>query len=190
MAVTKGVSPTVIKDAYDHGIRHFGENMVQEAQGKVAQLGSFRPYITWHMVGHLQSNKARKALEIFDIIHSVDSVRLAEILSRRAEKIVPILLQVNVSGEVTKSGFSTGEVADALRRISQLANLRVVGLMTIAPLSAHPEDVRPIFRRLRELRDRLGLEHLSMGMSGDFEVAIEEGATIVRIGRAIFGERR
>jgi pyridoxal phosphate enzyme (YggS family) len=190
VAVTKGVSLAMIKAAYDCGIRDFGENRVQEAEGKIAQLGDLRPSVTWHMIGHLQSNKVKKALRIFDIIHSIDSLRLAELLSRRTDRTVPILLQVNVSGEVSRSGFSVGELNDAFHKIAQLANLKVVGLMTIAPPSADPEKVRPFFRKLRELRDDMGLEHLSMGMSDDFEVAIEEGATMVRIGRAIFGERR
>lgn len=188
VAVTKGVPAGTIKDAYDCGVRHFGENRVQEASVKVAQLSDIRRDLTWHMVGHLQSNKAKKALELFDIIHSVDSLRLAEVLSRRAEREVAVLLQVNVSGEVSKSGFPADEVPDVLRDISRLPNIRVIGLMTIAPLSADPEEVRPVFRRLRELRDELGLGHLSMGMSDDFEVAVEEGATMVRIGRAIFGQ--
>jgi pyridoxal phosphate enzyme (YggS family) len=142
------------------------------------------------MVGHLQSNKAKTAIELFDIIHSVDSVRLAEILSRRAQKPLPVLLEVNVSGETTKGGFSLGEIAVAVNEIKQLPCLRVIGLMTMAPLVADPEEARPVFRKLRELRDSLKLEHLSMGMTDDFEVAVEEGATMLRIGRAIFGERR
>jgi len=190
VAVTKGVPTATIRDAFDFGVRDFGENRVQEAEDKILQLSDIRQNVTWHMVGHLQSNKARRALDLFDIIHSIDSVRLADILNVRAKRAVPVLLQVNVSGEATKSGFAVGDVAKAVEEIKRLPNLEVVGLMTIAPLVAAPEDARPIFRRLRELRDQLGLKHLSMGMSDDFEVAIEEGATIVRIGRAIFGERR
>jgi len=190
VAVTKGVPTATIRDAFDFGVRDFGENRVQEAEDKILQLSDIRQNVTWHMVGHLQSNKARRTLDLFDIIHSIDSVRLADILNVRAKRVVPVLLQVNVSGEATKSGFAVGDVAKAVEEIKRLPNLEVVGLMTIAPLVAAPEDARPIFRRLRELRDQLGLKHLSMGMSDDFEVAIEEGATIVRIGRAIFGERR
>ncbi len=190
VAVTKGVPPEMMRNAYECGIRHFGENRVQEATAKMMQLFDLRPEITWHMVGHLQSNKAKKAVELFDIIHSIDSLRLAEVLDGRAEKPVRVLLQVNVSGEADKSGFSVAEVAAVLGYISCLTNIKVIGLMTIAPLCADPEEVRPVFRRMRELRDELGLKHLSMGMSDDFEVAIEEGATMVRIGRAIFGERR
>jgi pyridoxal phosphate enzyme (YggS family) len=190
VVVTKEVGVSAIRAAFDCGIRDFGENRVQEAEDKIAQLSDLKPDVTWHMVGHLQSNKARTAVELFDIIHSVDSIKLAEILSRRTEKAFPILLQVNVSGEATKSGFSVGEVANAVNEIKQLPNLKVVGLMTIAPLAADPEEVRPVFRKLRKLRDSLGLEHLSMGMTDDFEVAAEEGATMLRIGRAIFGDRR
>jgi len=190
VVVTKEVGVPAIKAAFDCGVRDFGENRVQDAEDKIAQLSDLRPDIIWHMIGHLQSNKARTALELFDIIHSVDSVRLAEILSRRAEKSFPVLLQVNVPGEATKSGFAMGDVANAVNKIGKLPNLNVKGLMTIAPLVADPEEVRPVFRKLRELRDFLGLEHLSMGMTDDFEVAVEEGATILRIGRAIFGERR
>jgi pyridoxal phosphate enzyme (YggS family) len=190
VVVTKEVEVSAIRAAFDCGIRDFGENRVQEAEDKIAQLSDLKPDVTWHMVGHLQSNKARTAVELFDIIHSVDSVRLTEILSRRAEKSFPVLLQVNVSGEATKGGFVVGEIANAVNEIKKLPNLKVMGLMTIAPLVSEPEEVRPVFRKLRELRDSLGLEHLSMGMTDDFEVAVEEGATMLRIGRAIFGERR
>ncbi|TEU03503.1 MAG: YggS family pyridoxal phosphate-dependent enzyme, partial [Dehalococcoidia bacterium] len=130
----------------------------------------------------------KTAVEIFDIIHSIDSLRLAEALSGRARNTVPVLLQVNISGEEPKSGFSEAELPKAAEDVARLSMLKVKGLMTIAPLVSDPEEVRPIFRRLRELRDSLGLEHLSMGMSDDFEVAVGEGATMVRIGRAIFGE--
>jgi pyridoxal phosphate enzyme (YggS family) len=190
VVVTKEVGVSAIRAAFDCGIRDFGENRVQEAEDKIAQLSDLRPDVTWHMVGHLQSNKARTAVELFDIIHSIDSVRLAEILGRRVEKTFPVLLQVNVSGEATKSGFAVNEVGMAVGEIRQLPNLKVMGLMTIAPFVADPEEDRPVFRKLRELRDSLGLEHLSMGMTDDFEVAVEEGATMLRIGRAIFGERR
>jgi pyridoxal phosphate enzyme (YggS family) len=190
VAVTKGFETKAIRVAFDSGIRNFGENRVQEAEGKIAQLSALRPAVAWHMVGHLQSNKAKVAVELFDIIHSVDSVRLAEILNRRVLEPFPVLLEVNVSGEVTKSGFSLDEVAAAVKEIRQLSNLKLMGLMTVAPFVSDPEEVRPVFQRLRELRDLLELKHLSMGMTDDFEVAIEEGATIIRIGRAIFGDRR
>lgn len=188
IVVTKGVEVSAIKEAFVRGIRNFGENRVQEAENKIQKLSELKSDITWHMVGHLQSNKAKIAVELFDLIHSVDSVRLAEILSRRTPKRLPILLQVNVSGEATKSGFATDEVIGAAQEVRKLPNLEVTGLMTIAPLTDNPEEVRPVFQRLRELRDRLGLKQLSMGMSDDFEVAIEEGATMVRLGRAIFGK--
>jgi len=190
VAITKGVEVPAIRTAFEYGIRDFGENRVQEAEGKIAQLAGLKPAITWHMVGHLQSNKAKSAVELFDIIHSVDSIKLAEVLSRRVEKPLPVLLEVNVSGEATKGGFSVGETEAAVKAIKQLPNLKVLGLMTVAPFVADPEEVRPVFRKLRELRDSLGLEHLSMGMTDDFEVAVEEGATMLRIGRAIFGDRR
>jgi len=190
VAITKEVGISAIRAAFDCGLRDFGENRVQEAEEKIGQLSDLKLDVTWHMVGHLQSNKAKTAVELFDIIHSTDSVRLAEILSRQAEKTLPVLLQVNVSEEATKSGFAVNEVGAAVEEIRQLPNLRLVGLMTIAPLVAETEEVRPVFRKLRELRDSLRLEHLSMGMTDDFEVAIEEGATMLRIGRAIFGDRR
>jgi hypothetical protein len=189
VAVSKGVAAQAIEAAVKAGITQIGENRVQEARDKIAYLSPLEPRPTWHMVGHLQSNKANTAVEIFDIIHSVDSIRLAEAVSRRAQNIFPVLLQVNISGEATKSGFSMAELPQALEEIGRLPLLEVKGLMTIAPLVKDPEEVRPIFRRLRELRDELGLEHLSMGMTDDFEVAVEEGATMLRIGRAIFGER-
>jgi pyridoxal phosphate enzyme (YggS family) len=190
VAITKGFEVPAIRAAFGYGIRDFGENRVQEAEGKIAQLADLKPDVTWHMVGHLQSNKAKSAVELFDIIHSVDSVRLAEILNRRAQKTLSVLLEVNVSGEATKGGFSLSEIAAAIKGIKQLPNLKLMGLMTVAPFVADPEAVRPVFRKLRELRDSLGLEHLSMGMTDDFEVAVEEGATMLRIGRAIFGDRR
>jgi len=190
VAVAKGFEASAVRAAFDCGIRDFGENRVQEAEKKIGQLSDLKPDITWHMVGHLQSNKAGTAAELFDIIHSVDSVRLAGILSQRAEQTLPVLLEVNVSGEALKSGFAVDEIAGAVEEVRRLANLEVTGLMTIAPLTADPEEVRPVFRKLRELRDSLGLEHLSMGMTDDFEVAVEEGATVLRIGRAIFGDRR
>jgi len=189
VAVTKKVEPPAIATAFKLGIRHFGENRVQEAVTKIGQLSWLEPRPTWHMVGHLQTNKAKVAVEVFDIIHSVDSIRLAEVISRRAERTIPILLEVNVAGEVSKGGFSLTEVEPALEAIARLPRLEIRGLMTIAPMVTDAEQVRPILRQLRSLRDSLGLKQLSMGMTDDFEVAIEEGATLVRIGRAIFGER-
>ncbi len=190
VAVTKEVEVEAIEAALKAGIRHIGENRVQEARGKMERLSTLELRPIWHMVGHLQTNKVKTAVDIFDIIHSIDSVRLAQAVSQRAQSTIPVLLQVNVSGEGTKSGFSVAELSQAVGEIARLPWLEVKGLMTIAPMVADAEEVRPIFRKLRQLRDELGLEHLSMGMTDDFEVAVEEGATMVRIGRAIFGERR
>jgi pyridoxal phosphate enzyme (YggS family) len=190
VAVTKEVSPHAIEAALEAGIMHIGENKVQEAMEKIARLSNLQPCPTWHLVGHLQTNKVKTAVEIFDIIHSIDSLRLAQAISHRVQSTFPVLLQVNVSEEKTKSGFSVAELPRAAEEVARLPRLEVKGLMTIAPLVSDPEEVRPIFRRLRQLRDSLGLEHLSMGMSDDFEVAVEEGATMVRIGRVIFGERK
>ena len=190
VVVTKTIEPPLIQQAFKAGIRHFGENRIQEATDKIEKLSSLEPSPTWHLIGHLQTNKAKTAAELFNIIESVDSVRLAELLSSHALHYLPVLLQVNVSGESTKSGFSPAEVPAAVEKISDLPNLEIKGLMTIAPLTDNPEEVRPVFRQLRSLRDSLGLEQLSMGMTDDFEVAVEEGATILRIGRAVFSERR
>ena len=189
VAVTKMVEPSAIATAFKLGIRHFGENRIQEAVDKIGQLSQLEPRPVWHMVGHLQTNKAKVAVELFDIIHSIDSVRLAEAISRRTQRTLPVLLEVNVSGEASKNGFPLAQVEPALEEIAGLPRLEVKGLMTIAPLVSDDEQVRPVFRKLLSLRDSLGLEHLSMGMTDDFEVAVEEGATLVRIGRAIFGER-
>jgi hypothetical protein len=189
VAVTKTFPPEAVRAAFAAGLRNFGENRVQEAKAKLPEL-DLNPRPTWHMVGHLQTNKAKEALRLFDIIHSVDSIRLAQELSRKAEGKIPILLEVNISAEGSKYGFSEEELSQAIEQISPLPNLELRGLMTMAPIAADPEEVRPFFRKLRQLRDSLGLAYLSMGMTDDFEVAIEEGATIVRIGRAIFGERK
>ncbi len=189
IAASKGVEARAIEAALRAGIRHIGENRVQEARAKMERLSALEPHPIWHMVGHLQRNKVKTAVQLFDIIDSVDSVRLAEAISHRATKAVPVLLQVNVSEEGKKSGFSVAEIFGAVEEIARLPGLEIKGLMTIAPLVPDAEEVRPVFRRLRQLRDALGLEHLSMGMTDDFEVAVEEGATMVRIGRAIFGER-
>jgi pyridoxal phosphate enzyme (YggS family) len=189
VAVTKTVNAEAVRAAYNLGLRHFGENRVQEATAKIEELAQERPAITWHMIGHLQTNKAGQAVRYFDIIESVDSVRLANLINGHLQQKMPVLLQVNVAGEDTKSGFELSEIHRAAEEIGKLDKLEIKGLMTIAPLTDNPEEVRPVFRKLRELRNDLKLEHLSMGMTDDFEVAIEEGATIVRIGRAIFGER-
>lgn len=193
LPVTKGHSAESVEEAASHGLRIFGENKVQEAKAKIPQCSS---RLQWHMIGHLQSNKARDAVQLFSCIQSIDSIALAEEVNKWAEKLskrVPILLEVNTAGEASKFGFSTDNLPVEL--INQLPRLELQGLMTIAPYSAAPERVRPYFQRLRELKEdcsqKLGAElpHLSMGMSGDFEIAIEEGATIVRIGTALFGPR-
>lgn len=198
VAVTKTVPIEHIEVAYHVGLKNFGENRVQEARSKIAALRL--PLIKWHLIGHLQSNKVARAVELFASIQSVDSVHLAVALDRHAamrERILPILLEVNISGEQSKYGFAPHELWQALPRLRTLQHLQIEGLMTIAPLSQNPEDARPIFRGLRSLRDQLRdqapdihWKHLSMGMTDDFEIAIEEGATIIRIGRAIFGERQ
>lgn len=196
VGVSKTMPLAIVRNAYRAGLAHFGENRVQEATAKFAD---FKPAdLTLHLVGHLQRNKAGKAVGLFDVFHSVDSLALAESLSvacREQSAPLPILLEVNVAGEESKFGLAPAEVLPLLERVASLKSLTPRGLMTIAPLVADPEQVRPIFRQLRALRDecqaRLGLElpHLSMGMTNDFEVAVEEGATLVRVGRAIFGER-
>jgi len=190
IAVTKGFPPDAIRQAAAAGIQHFGENRVQEAEAKLAELPDLPEGVTWHMVGHLQTNKVKTAIRLFDIIHSVDSVPLAEAISRRASSRRPIFLEVNVSKEPSKYGFSLDEVLNRLRAIEALPNIEVMGLMTVGPQVESAEDVRPVFHRLREAAGSVGLNALSMGMSDDFEVAIEEGATHIRIGRALFGERR
>jgi pyridoxal phosphate enzyme (YggS family) len=190
VAVTKGVAPEVIREAIAAGVRHVGENRVQEAQAKRPELKDLPSKVRWHMVGHLQSNKVKTAILLFDIIHSVDSLPLAEAISRRASSRQPIFLEVNVSEEPGKYGFSLDELPGRHQAITALPNIEVRGLMTVARQADDPEHVRPVFRRLREAAAHLGLGQLSMGMSNDFEVAIEEGATHVRIGRAIFGEQQ
>ena len=191
VGVSKGFPPEAVREAFAAGLSHFGENRVQEAQAKLPLLADLAPRPTWHMVGHLQTNKVKTALSLFDIIQSVDSLHLAQEISRRAPQSVrvPVLLEVNVAGEAAKYGFSPEELPARAEEVRALPGLEVRGLMTVAPMAADPEAARPVFRRLRELGDSLGLAELSMGMTDDFEVAVEEGATIVRIGRAIFGER-
>ncbi|HQE20199.1 MAG TPA: YggS family pyridoxal phosphate-dependent enzyme [Aggregatilineales bacterium] len=212
-ALLVGISKThgieVIQAAYEAGLRHFGENRVYEAEGKIREARTLLPAdVVWHMVGHIQSRKARDAAPLFDWIHSVDRLKIARRLSDAATEGRPVraLLQVNISGEESKFGFDLSrwpeDEAQAehffaeVEQILALPGLEVQGLMTLAPYTDEPETVRPVFRRLRELRDVLrerfpGVEwpHLSMGMSGDYEVAVEEGATMVRVGTAIFGPR-
>lgn len=190
VGAAKTVPVEILQTAFTLGVSHFGENYVQEAKRKRDVLVQLGANPTWHMIGHLQTNKAKDAAALFDIIETVDSVRLAEAIARRAVKQpMPIMLEVNVAQEPSKSGFTPQEVAGAYRTLKGLPELSIVGLMTIAPEVADPKEVRPVFKSLRELRDELGLRELSMGMTGDFGVAIQEGATMVRIGRALFGSR-
>lgn len=201
VAVTKTVTTEVIEAAFRCGLTAFGENRVQEAKIKIAEIGK-RDSIKWHLVGHLQTNKVRDAIEMFDLIHSVDSLRLCGIIDERAktrEKIVDILLELNMSGEKTKYGFSEKEIFANINLIGKFSNIRVLGLMTMAPFSGKAEKSRPYFRSLFNLSKKISetklpenvkMEYLSMGMTQDYEVAIEEGANMVRIGRAIFGERQ
>lgn len=189
IAVTKGFEAAAVREAVAAGISDIGENRVQEAQHKRPELEDLPESVTWHMIGHLQTNKVGAALGLFDIIHSVDSLHLAEAISRRAAGPIPIFLEVNVSGEASKYGITIDALPRELEAISKLPNMDVRGLMTVAPLVSDPEQVRPVFAQLREAASSPGLHELSMGMTDDFEVAIEEGATHVRIGRALFGER-
>jgi pyridoxal phosphate enzyme (YggS family) len=195
VAVTKGQRPEVVRAAANLGHSLFGENKVQEGKAKIALCPG---RLQWHMIGHLQSNKCRDAVHFFQMIESVDSLSLAAQINQAAEKLaktVPVLLEVNIAGESSKFGFRPEQVLEQLMEINALSRIEIHGLMTIAPWSPEPEKARIVFRRLRELKEqceaKLGapLAHLSMGMSGDFEVAIEEGATIVRIGTALFGAR-
>jgi pyridoxal phosphate enzyme (YggS family) len=196
VAVSKAHPPELVRQAYEAGQLLFGENRVQEAKAKIPELPA---KLRWHLIGHLQSNKIRQALPLFEMFHGVDSVELLEEIQRIAADLglfPRILLQVNVAGESSKFGFAPERLLSELERIARAERIQVEGLMTIPPLSANPEDSRKYFALLRQLRDRLekefrlSLPHLSMGMSGDYRVAVEEGATIVRVGTAIFGERR
>jgi len=189
VAVTKGVPPGAIREAVAAGVRHLGENRVQEAESKRRALVDLPTGVRWHMVGHLQTNKVKTAMGLFDIIHSVDSPHVAEAISKRAQSPIPVFLEVNVAEEPAKYGFTLDELPHEHETIARIPRLDIRGLMTVAPEAENPERVRPIFSRLREAADALGLKELSMGMSYDFEVAVEEGATHVRIGRALFGEK-
>ncbi len=195
LAVTKTHPPEMVAEAAGLGLSLFGENKVQEARAKIP-LCSGR--LRWHMIGHLQSNKVKEAVRLFEMIQSVDSLALGEEIDRRAgqaARTMPVLLEVNVAGEASKFGYPPRRLLAEVEQLNQLPRVEIQGLMAIPPWSPSPERARPMFRQLAELRaeceQRLGapLPHLSMGMSGDFEVAIEEGATIVRLGTALFGER-
>jgi pyridoxal phosphate enzyme (YggS family) len=198
MAVTKTVDDDRIMEAIEAGVEIIGESYVQEAKRKIEKMGRT---IDWHMIGYLQSNKAKYAVKLFDMIHSVDRMDLAHELDKRAKAadlMIKILIEVNVSGEESKSGVPCKDAIRLIRKVSSLNNLSIQGLMTMPPWFDDSEDARPYFVALRELRDRIldenvervEMRELSMGMSGDFEVAVEEGSTIVRVGRSIFGERQ
>ena len=197
MAVTKTVDDERIFEAIETGVDIIGENYIQEAKRKIEKMGK---QMEWHMIGHLQTNKAKYAVRFVDMIHSVDRLRLAAEINRKAEaagRIMKILIEVNLSGEDTKSGVGKEDVMDLVRDVAPLKHVSIQGLMTMPPWSDDPEDSRPYFRELRLLRDRIAkvgiegvvMKELSMGMTDDYIVAVEEGATIVRMGRAIFGPR-
>ncbi len=195
IGVTKTHGPDVVREAWEAGIRLFGENKVQEAAWKIPECVGGPE---WHLIGHLQRNKVRHALELFSVLHSVDSVRLLEQIERVAEEggqRPEILLEVNVAGEASKSGLSLAQAPEAIEYALGCRNLTLTGLMTLAPFSPDPEMTRPVFAKLRECRDQweqafgIGLPRLSMGMSNDYAVAVEEGATWVRLGTALFGHR-
>ncbi len=196
IGATKNVDAARVREAAAAGLTDFGENRIQEALPKIAAVG---PGPRWHFIGHLQRNKVKPAVEHFGMIHSIDTRALAGAVDRAADgagKRIEVLVEVNVGAETTKYGAAPAEVDALVRELVACRHLVPIGLMTVAPESRDPEVVRPFFRSLRVLRDRLrsgsvgeGFRELSMGMSGDFEIAIEEGATMVRIGRAIFGER-
>ncbi len=201
MAVTKTHPPEAIREAYDAGHRLFGENRVQEFSGKAGALANLND-ADWHMIGHLQTNKATKAAELFGAVDSIDSLKLAEKLNaaaRNLAKTMNVLIEINVGGELAKSGVAPNsrELEELLQAASRFDSLEFRGLMTVPPFTDDPQGARPYFRKLRELRDAIasrkmpaiGMDVLSMGMSHDFEVAIEEGSTCVRVGTAIFGER-
>jgi PLP dependent protein len=198
VAASKTVDTARIRAAIAAGVTIIGENYLQEARDKIGQLG--RHGVEWHLIGTLQRNKVRYMFDLFDMMHSLDSLTLAEEINRRGERLgrrMAVLLEVNVGGELTKSGFEAQTLLAEAHKLSQLKHLQVQGLMTIPPPTVHAEGARPFYRQVRELRERLiqqeieGLEwqELSMGMTADFEVAIEEGATLVRVGTAIFGAR-
>ena len=190
VAVSKTVAAGAVREAYEAGQRIFGESRVQEAQKKSEELHDLN--ISWHMVGHLQRNKAKHAVGLFDLIHSVDSFALMEEIDRQARNkgtTQKVLLQVKLAEEETKSGISKKGLDELVKKSRELSNIEVKGLMTVPPYFDEPERARPFFKRLRELNCAYGFPELSMGMTGDFEVAVEEGATLVRVGTAIFGER-
>ncbi|MFA5105028.1 MAG: YggS family pyridoxal phosphate-dependent enzyme [Candidatus Margulisiibacteriota bacterium] len=190
MAVTKGESIDTIKEAIDEGIRHLGESKVQEALNKIPVFSGNND-LTWYMIGHLQTNKMKQALSLFGEIHSVDSLNLAHKINETVKdsgKIIPIYIEINISGEQSKYGLSPSMLRSFLSSAQFFSGIKIEGLMTLAPFSKNPEESRPYFKELARLAGANGLKGLCMGMSGDFIVAIEEGATIIRVGRAIFKE--
>jgi len=194
VAVSKTVEPERIRQAIEAGVRILGENRVQEAAAKMPALADIvaEHQVEWHLIGHLQSNKARRAVELFSTVQSVDSFKLAErlnVVAGELGKRLPVFIEVNLGGEDSKAGVEPDQVLPLCEQVATLANLELKGLMAVPPFLENAEDVRPFFRRLRTLRDQAQLKELSMGMSHDFEIAIEEGATIVRVGTALFGER-
>ena len=195
VAVGKKFTADVIREASDAGLTHFGENRVQEAKAKIPDCPG---HLRWHFIGNLQTNKCRDAVALFDMLHAVDSLHLAEELNKRCEqaaKVMPVLLEVNVSGEGSKHGFTSETAVNAMEAFFDFPQLELHGLMTMAPYSRQPESSRPYFQKLCEVKaaceDKLGapLPELSMGMSGDYEIAIEEGATLIRLGTTLFGPR-
>jgi pyridoxal phosphate enzyme (YggS family) len=216
VAVSKTVETARIREAIEAGVSILGENYVQEAKRKIEEIGrpactepasrslaEGRRYgegkpVSWHFIGHLQSNKAKYAVQLFDMIHSLDSIPLAEELNRRAEqadRMFRVMIEINLSGEATKFGTDEGEILDLAKRILQMGHLSLEGLMTMPPYFDSPEMGRPYYIKLRELKEKMvkegvPMKELSMGMSNDFEIAIEEGATYVRVGTAIFGPRK
>jgi|TARA_B100001971_G_scaffold205064_1_gene222010 pyridoxal phosphate enzyme (YggS family) len=195
VAVGKKFTADVIREAADCGLTFFGENRVQEAKAKIPDCPS---HLRWHFIGNLQTNKCRDAVALFNMLHAVDSLHLAKELNKRCEqaaKVMPILLEVNVSGEGSKHGFTPEDAVQAMKESSDFPQLELHGLMTMAPFSRQPESSRPYFQQLCEVKaaceDKLGapLPELSMGMSGDYEIAIEEGATLIRLGTVLFGPR-
>jgi pyridoxal phosphate enzyme (YggS family) len=194
VAVTKKFPAATIREAYQLGLRDFGENYVQEFEEKRAELSTILDSARFHFIGHLQSNKAKKAAEIFGVIHTVDSAKLARRLNAELDQApgrgLDVLIEVKLSGEPSKAGVAPGDVAALVDAIRECRHLRLLGLMTMPPWSDDAEPSRPYFARLRELAAQNGLKHLSMGMSHDLEVAIEEGATMLRVGTALFGPRK
>ncbi len=199
VAVSKTHPAEIIREAIAAGVTDLGENRVQEAESKIPEVG--RRAARWHLIGHLQSNKARRAVELFDVIHSLDSVALGQRLDRMCGELnrteLPVMIQVDLGREATKSGVDEAGILPLVEALKECQHLRLTGLMTLPPYYETAEQVRPFFRKLRELRDELSSRgafggargELSMGMTHDYEVAIEEGATIVRVGTAIFGQR-